>query len=176
MNFEECFKHDLAFSKEKPPTCGMCMNDKQVCKMELGLCVVRFWCLKNGGWKPGTALGVKLQAGSGCDPPVQAAWRLPLLPRKKQVPVIFWVLWTVSKLQSVWSWANHRDAQQCPMGGFAGCHQVSPIPGAKDWFPLAMCGLHCMGEHQGGDYPVLVLDRTQTKPEAAGAKLGTLFF
>lgn len=59
------------------------------------------------------------------------------------------------------------------MGGFAGCHQVSPIPGARDWFPLAICGLHCMGEHQGGDYPVLVLDG---KPEAAGAKLGTYSF
>lgn len=51
-----------------------------------------------------------------------------------------------------------------PFGGFAGHLQVSPNPGAKDWFALGcVWASRCMGEHQGGNYPMLILEGNRNK-------------
>lgn len=143
------------------------------------LCCMRCQWLEDRRWRPNIAQRRRLKAGHGCDPSVQTAWTLPLPPMKKQVPVIFFFFFlaflnhfkTAVSLKARQTTGTHSSI---PLSGFVGHPQVSPIPGAKDWFAVGcVWAAHCVGEHQGAITPCWSLRGTVTKPETTWAKLGT---
>lgn len=145
----------------------MCINYKQVCKMELLCC------------------GILVSGERGMEAKYSS---------REEVSGWPW-LWSTSAGSMETPSVAQEKASACNFLGFVNCFKIAvclklgkPPQGCTavchGWLcrlsstvPYSWCqGLHCMGEHQGCDYPMLVLDGNHKKNQTVGAKLGTYSF
>lgn len=124
------------------------------------LCCVRCWWLENRRWRPSTAQRLAVDVIHQCRQHGENLYH----PWKSECLSLFGLpepFQNCSLSEARETTGRHNSV---PLSGFEGHLQVSAIPGAKDWFALGcVWASHCVGEHQGRNYPVLILEGNYNK-------------
>lgn len=174
VKFKECFKYELAFSKEKNSACGMCLMTGGSARWNC--CAVRFWCLENGDGSQvqlrGEGSRMALDVIHQCR---EHGYPFCCLEKSKCLSLLgFCELFQNSslseagqttRLDSSVPWVALQAVIKCP---------IVLVPRIGFLLPCVVCT--AWGSTREVITPCWSLTGTGAKPEAAGAKFGTYSF